>query len=362
MSKSVAIKAACITGAATILAAVVGGLFLFLRRESDNVRQETRGSSQSIQVGRDLNIANVGSDRPGVAPSSVALFPFELQVTRAKERIKYLADEYLRSNVMSLVEVTGPYGDNVLDSPNLYDWTKVIEELERQGYVKILKRTQKNFEFAYTGKAHHTPPPPMPSKTQPKRPVPPSKLTQQTGPSREPQSKLDRLIEKNGRLSEGDRARLTNALFEFAEALSQANALWGRANQAGARLNQAWQDGSIAKDFDAHKNTLSAINSSAKELKQSFPQLRDKWKFYADQTNYIFGDNPDNEGPNTIINAVEGYSNYLDRWIKIQNKEDRSVLDLFDTEQREFNERIRGFALWKQDCERRLEQMKKSIQ
>jgi len=273
MSKSVAIKAAWITGAATILAAVVGGLFLFLSRESDKVRQEIRGSSQSIQVGRDLNITNAGSDRPGVAPSSVASFPFDLQVTRAKERIKYLADEYLRSNVMSLVEVTGPYGDNVLDSPNLYDWAKVIEELERQGYVKILNRTQKNIEFAYTRKAQHSPPPPVSSKTQPKLPVPPS---QQTGPSRQPQSKLDRLIEINGRLSEGDRARLTNALYEFSEAISQANLLWGRANQAGARLNQAWQDGSIAKNFDAHKITLSAINSSAKEFKQSFPQLRDK--------------------------------------------------------------------------------------
>ena len=166
MSKSVAVKAAWIAGAATILAAVVSGLFLFFSRQSDKARQEMRGSSQSIQVGRDLNIINPGSDRHGAAPSSVA-FPFDLQVTRAKERIKYLAEDYLRSNVMSLVEVTGPYGDNVLDSPNLYDWAKVIEELERQGYVKILNRTQKNIEFAYTRKAQHAPPPAVSPKTQP---------------------------------------------------------------------------------------------------------------------------------------------------------------------------------------------------
>lgn len=88
-------------------------------------------------------------------PSSVARFPFDVQVARAKARIKYLAEEYLRTNIMSLVEVTGPYGDNVLNSPNLYDWAKVIEELERQGYVKILKRAQENIEFAYTGKGPH---------------------------------------------------------------------------------------------------------------------------------------------------------------------------------------------------------------
>ncbi len=88
-------------------------------------------------------------------PASVGRFPFDVQVARAKERIKYLAEEYLRTNVMSLVEVTGPYGDNVLDSPNLYDWAKVIEELERQGYVKILKQAEENIEFAYTGKVPH---------------------------------------------------------------------------------------------------------------------------------------------------------------------------------------------------------------
>jgi len=151
MSKSVAIKAAWITGAATVLAAVVGGLFLLFSRDSDKVRQEMQGSPQSIQVGRDLDI-NVGLGHPVSAPSSVTRFPFDLQLARAKGRIKYLAEEYLGSNVLSLVEVTGPYGDNVLDSPNFYDWAKVIEELEREGYVKILKRSQENIEFAYTGK------------------------------------------------------------------------------------------------------------------------------------------------------------------------------------------------------------------
>lgn len=153
MSKSVTISAAWITGAATVLAAVVGGVFLLLNRDSGKVSQEMRGSPQSIQAGRDINI-NIGPDRsvPAPAPSSVARFPFDVQVARAKERIKYLAEEYLRTNVMSLAEVTGPHGDNVLDNPNLYDWVRVMEELETQGYVKILRRTQENIEFAYTGK------------------------------------------------------------------------------------------------------------------------------------------------------------------------------------------------------------------
>ena len=56
---------------------------------------------------------------------------------------------------MSLVEVTGTYGDNVLDSPGLYDWPKVIEALEKQGYVKINKRARNNIEFTYIGRTSH---------------------------------------------------------------------------------------------------------------------------------------------------------------------------------------------------------------
>lgn len=83
----------------------------------------------------------------------IARFPFNRQLEQAKARIKYLADEYLHTNDMSLVEVRGAYGDNVLDSPDLFDWPKVLEVLEKQQYIKITKRTQVNIEFTYTGRA-----------------------------------------------------------------------------------------------------------------------------------------------------------------------------------------------------------------
>ena len=80
-------------------------------------------------------------------PTPIAKFPFDTQVVRAKNRIKYLADEYFQTDRMSLAEVIGQYGDNVLDSVNLYDWPKVLEELERQGLIQILERPQGNIVF-----------------------------------------------------------------------------------------------------------------------------------------------------------------------------------------------------------------------
>ena len=187
---------------------------------------------------------------------------------------------------------------------------------------------------------------------------PPASVIQHSAP----QTQLDRLIEANKHLSVGDRERLSDALFDFAGVLDQANTLWGKANLEGGQLNQAWRSGSIVKDFEARRNTLREIDSSAKDFAKSFTRVREKWKYYPNQTNYIFGDNPDNSGPNTMINAVDEYSNHLDRWATIQNKAERPILDLFETEQVRYDEAIRRFILWKQDCERRLEQMKNSIQ
>lgn len=93
----------------------------------------------------------IGSKKPQ-SIQHIARFPFDLQVSRAKERIRYLSQEYLKTNTMSLVEVVGAYGDNVLDSPQFYDWNKVMNELERQGYINILRRTENNIEFRVLGR------------------------------------------------------------------------------------------------------------------------------------------------------------------------------------------------------------------
>jgi len=119
-------------------------------KDGGTTHQQMQGSPQSIQVGRDLNVTVPGGSKSAVA--LVARFPFDLQLARARQRIRYLADEYLHKDRISLVEVTGPYGDNILDSPDLYNWDKVIAELERQGFLKIVNRDLGNIEFEVTRK------------------------------------------------------------------------------------------------------------------------------------------------------------------------------------------------------------------
>jgi hypothetical protein len=144
------------------------------------------------------------------------------------------------------------------------------------------------------------------STTAPKSPLP------EILPPIQPATQLDRLIAINGRMTTTDREQFAAALHDFSQALDQANIVWGRINQERGKLNQGLQTGSIASELESDKATLRQISSSAKDLAKAFPQVREKWKYYAEQIDYIFGDNPDNEGPNAIINAAEGYANYLD--------------------------------------------------
>ncbi len=158
MTKTTAIRVAWISAAGVVAAALITGLFqLFagingrsqqatIRDAGQSVQQQMHDSPGAVQVGGDLNVT-VAPEVKGQPPATVTKFPFETQVARAKARIKYLADEYLQTDRMSLAEVVGPYGDNVLDSPKLYDWPRVLKELERQGLIRILERSEGNIAF-----------------------------------------------------------------------------------------------------------------------------------------------------------------------------------------------------------------------
>lgn len=127
-------------------------------------------------------------------------------------------------------------------------------------------------------------------------------------------------------------------------------------------IRSGWQDGSIAKTVDVHIKKMHELDASAWAYSKAFRQVRDKWKYYPDQTDYIFGDNPDNLGPNTLINGIEEYVNFLERWSKIQNKDQQEIRFLLADESNRYDEWMRRFSTWLQGCQQRLGQIKKSIQ
>jgi hypothetical protein len=173
---------------------------------------------------------------------------------------------------------------------------------------------------------------------------------------RSTQSQIDTFVESNRKLSSGDRDRLANALFDFSEVMDQANTAWGKANHLKV---QEHSEG-IVKDLEARKRKIADIRASAREYERLFAQQREKWKYYANQINFIFGDNPDN---NALIlrNAVDEYAAHLDAVLATNNNNEGEIKKLLWVEDIRYDEAIRNFALWNQYCARQLAQVKNSL-
>jgi hypothetical protein len=174
-----------------------------------------------------------------------------------------------------------------------------------------------------------------------------------------PLTQLDRLIQTDRNLTPGDRNRLSDALFDYAQFLEQGMALGYKMNTELGNMNN---DSSFPRDVDTHIKVLRDIGASGNAYSKAFAQIRDKWKYYPDQTDYIFGDNPDNLGPNALINAAAGFANYLHVWSKATNKDQQDALTLLKIQQNDYNDSLYRYFHWVQGSQQRLNQVKQSIQ
>jgi hypothetical protein len=203
-----------------------------------------------------------------------------------------------------------------------------------------------------------SPPPTIrtrPTLTQPLNPA--------AGPSLQgaiPQTQLERLTLLNRNLSKSDRDRLAEALYEFSQSLDNGLNLMSKVNVEQGAIST--EGANIANNYQSHIAKLREISPLTKQYAKDFTALRTKWAYYREQTEYVFGGNPDNLGPNSLTNAAEGLANYLERWGAVQNKNDQNVLNLLDEGKNDCYSRILTFANWNRECKERLEQMKASIQ
>lgn len=173
-------------------------------------------------------------------------------------------------------------------------------------------------------------------------------------------SASDTVIQINRRMTKADRERFANALFDFSATLDQANSLLDTANLESAKLRGTSSGGPI-RDFGTRREELSSIESSAKEFIKTFASIRDRWRFYQEQTLYVFTDNPDNNGGYTIMNAANEYGRYIDNWTKSFREPTGSAYSLFEVEQNRYEASIYAFSAWRRGCAERLQKMKDSI-
>lgn len=122
-------------------------------------------------------------------------------------------------------------------------------------------------------------------------------------------SENERWREINGKLSEADRNRLSNALYEFMQFLDDADKLREQVGLEEANLNHEWQDGSIIDEskFANRKESLHNTIKKTKKLEELFAQIKAKWKYFPEQTHYIFPGYLDNDGPSALTNSIRTY-------------------------------------------------------
>jgi hypothetical protein len=181
----------------------------------------------------------------------------------------------------------------------------------------------------------------------------------QSGPSPVPanpiggtQTQLERLVETNQRLSESDRARLSDALYDFSTIIDQANSVWAKANRVDVDLK--------SNDIETRKARLNEVLALDKNYRQAFHAVRQKRHYYQEQIDYIFGDSADNDAA-IVINAATDYLNFLSSVESLQGKDEKALVDLLSGEFNRYQTATTRFGLWRQECARRLQRMRDSI-
>ena len=169
----------------------------------------------------------------------------------------------------------------------------------------------------------------------------------------------DRVLAINARLTESDRNRFSDALAEFERSLTDGRNLLYKISLEGGKFGNDFRSGAIPNNSSSYEKSFADLEDEGWKYQKAFPQMRSKWgQTFNDQTQYIFGDNPDNLGPNALINSVSVFKGLLDAWKTVPKSSNVRSDYFFGLANNEFQMRMKMFADWNQGCLNRLTEMR----
>jgi hypothetical protein len=172
----------------------------------------------------------------------------------------------------------------------------------------------------------------------------------------------DRVVAINARLTESDRNRFSDALAEFEKSLTDGRDLFYKINEEGGKFGNDFRSGSVANSFSLYEKSWADLTDEGWKYQKSFPLLRTKWQQqFDDQTQYIFGDNPDNQGPTALINATSVYKGFLQAWKTVPRSGSIHGDYFLGLANNEYQVRMKMFGDWNRGCFSRLTEMRDSI-
>ncbi|MBZ5694536.1 MAG: hypothetical protein LAN36_04145 [Acidobacteriia bacterium] len=127
------------------------------------------------------------------------------------------------------------------------------------------------------------------------------------------------------------------------------------------KLNSDRQSGALAKNVDDHIRFLKDLDTSAWDQYHGLQKFQDRWRYFSDQTEYVFGDNPFNAGEGLLVNAIEGMAGSLTSWSKISNRDQQDILAIEGQSQVAYEADLRHFFDWVNGTLARIKQMRQSL-
>jgi hypothetical protein len=253
--------------------------------------------------------------------------------------------ETVQSHVSEERHLNGPDGVNETQTPTP---DKKSEDLATH---------RKNHAKSLEGETSATP------ITGPKiSPAPQSPPVDRTPPpqsSSVPATFLERLTAQNGRMTEGDRNRLSNLLHDFVQSLDEGSDI---DRKASSELSLVNVDASIADDYKKRITELYAIENASWQYQKDLMSLETKSQYYHENFEFVFGDNPHNLGPNKLINAMSALRNDLDAWgSAVTDKSSQASMYLLSEAKSKFEAQLTEYNQWNGGCRQRLAAIRESI-
>jgi hypothetical protein len=160
------------------------------------------------------------------------------------------------------------------------------------------------------------------------------------------------LVDEVRNLTSEDRNHLSGMLFRISTVLDDTPPLIADAYEAERQT--VARDGSV----DAIIKKLQGVYNEFDEWQARLQNAR-SGAYFRDQISYIMG-NPSDE--RYVQSAASDYETFLQRWNKIQNKNDDDISKMVNTERFRFNLAIYEFKTLVDQREKRLNEMRTILQ
>lgn len=205
-----------------------------------------------------------------------------------------------------------------------------------------------------------------PAQTAAARPPTPSVASQAapqvpvTRPS-PPATFLDRVVRENRGLTPDDRNRLSTELYECDQFVKQSRAVGREVDRELAEIENQVQHRSLQTSVNDDIKRLRQLGTLAQDQYHGLALFQAKYRYFPDQTEYVFGDNPFNAGEGFLESAVNGMANALAPWSKISSRDQQEMIAMEGQRLIDCQNDLRKFFVWTNETLQRIKQMRQSL-